>query len=63
MLRHRFMCTHFIVWVTVKPETCQIGPKLCVFGFYIYLFYYYYYYLLVFHLFRYGSRNYLKKVL
>ena len=27
VLRHRFMHTHYIVWVTVKTEPCEIGFK------------------------------------
>ena len=22
-----YMCTHYIIWVTVKMDPCQIGPK------------------------------------
>ena len=27
VLRHHFMCTHYIVWVTVKTQPCQNGPN------------------------------------
>ena len=27
VLRHRFTCTHYIVWSIVKTELCQIEPN------------------------------------